>query len=74
MLKKRWIAIWMALIMLFSCLPVQVFAAGASITSERAVDISKTNATFKAVLNNPTGIQPEEVGIYFGVIINPLIK
>ena len=66
MLKKRWIAVWMSLIMLFSCFPVQVFAAGASITSERAVDISKTNATFKAVLNNPTGIRPAEVGIYFG--------
>ncbi len=66
MLKKRWIAIWMVLIMLFSCFPVQVFAAGASIKSERAVDISETNATFKAVLNNPTGIQPSEVGIYFG--------
>lgn len=66
MLKKRWLAIWIALVMLFGCFPVQAFAAGASITNVKATDISKTDATFKAVLNNPTGIQPSEVGIYFG--------
>ena len=66
MLKKRWLAIWIALVMLFGCFPVQAFAAGASITNVKVTDISETDATFRAVLNNPTGIQPSEVGIYFG--------
>lgn len=66
MLKKRGLALWITFVMLFSCFPVQAFAAGVSITNVKATDISKTDATFTAVLNNPTGIQPSEVGIYFG--------
>lgn len=66
MIKKRGLAIGITLIMLFSLFPIQIFAAGASITNVKATDVSETDATFKAVLNNPTGIQPSEVGIYFG--------
>lgn len=66
MLKKRGIAALIIVAMLFSCWPVQAFAAGASITNVKVTDISETDATFRAVLNNPTGIQPSEVGIYFG--------